>query len=271
MRRQRRALATLTAPLEGFIVANRLSPTAYAPDLAQVHDSGYGQHAVAAGAFLLEALEAAGIKQGRVVELGCGSGILSGAMASAGFDVWGCDISPAMIRLARRRVPGGEFQVASFVDVRWGECVAVAAVGEIFNYLFDRRNTLAKLARVFERVVQSLVPGGLFLFDVATPGRLGGATQATHMRNTEDWLCVSQATEDAAKQQLRRQITTFTRRGQSGLYRRADEIHRLRLYRPEELTSLLRQAGLRRVTTLAGYGDYRFPAGYVGFLCHKGR
>ena len=86
---------------------------AYRDDLAFIHDAGFGGMARAAGPVLVNALRKRGFDGGLVVDLGCGSGILSQAMAEAGYDVLGIDISPAMIALARERVPTGTFRVGS--------------------------------------------------------------------------------------------------------------------------------------------------------------
>jgi 2-polyprenyl-3-methyl-5-hydroxy-6-metoxy-1,4-benzoquinol methylase len=73
------------------------------------------------------------LADGLVVDLGCGSGIVSRAVAEAGYEVLGIDISPAMIALAKAHVPGGAFRVASVIATDIPPCIAVAAVGEVFN------------------------------------------------------------------------------------------------------------------------------------------
>src|SRR5207248_1113162 len=114
---------------------------AYRDDLAYIHDAGFGGLARAAGPVLVEALRRRGFAGGLVVDLGCGSGIVSRAVAEAGYDVLGIDISPAMIALARERVSGGTFRVGSVISTEIPRCIAVVAVGEVFNYLFDPENT----------------------------------------------------------------------------------------------------------------------------------
>ena len=48
---------------------------------------------------------------GRVVEIGCGPGRITAHLAGLGLDVFGIDLSPAMVEQARQRHPGLEFQV----------------------------------------------------------------------------------------------------------------------------------------------------------------
>ena len=95
-----------------------------------------------------------------MIDLGCGSGILSGGgLAGSGIALWGSTFLKAMIALARKHVPLGEFRVESAAIGQLPRCVAVAAVGECLNYLFDPANTKPKLAKLFRRIHAALEPG----------------------------------------------------------------------------------------------------------------
>jgi SAM-dependent methyltransferase len=178
-------------------------------------------------------------------------------------DVFGVDISAAMIDLARRRVPGGTFRVGSLLDVEIPPCVAVAAVGEVVNYLFDPSHSDPAVKGLFRRVAAALAPGGVFLLDVAGPGRYPSGRQRIWNAG-DDWVVVVAAEERGRR--LTRAITTFRRVGE--LYRRDDEEHRQRLYPPAEVAKMLRAAGLR-VRRLAAYGSLRFGPGHAGFLARN--
>ena len=99
--------------------------TAYRDDLAYIHDAGFGGFVSGATPWLLKTLRGSGIERGLVVDLGCGSGIWSAALAQAGYEVLGYDISPAMLAMCRQRVPTGEFRQASFLDAGLPRCAAV--------------------------------------------------------------------------------------------------------------------------------------------------
>lgn len=239
----------------------------YRDDLAFVHDAGFGDFARHAAAELLRQLEAAKIESGLLVELGSGSGILAAELTRTGYDVLGYDLSPAMVQLARKRAPRAEFRCQSFVAARLPQCVAVTAVGEIFNYLLDPRNSLTRLHAVFGRVHRALAPGGLFLFDVATVGREPTGTRRS-FREGDGWGCLFEATEYSKQKQLERRIVTFRRVGKT--YRRDDEVHRLRLYERDELIKPLRELGFR-VSILHSYGKMQFPPGYLSVLARKSK
>ena len=237
----------------------------YRDDLAYIHDAGFGGVARAAAALLLEELSRRHGHRGLVIDLGCGSGILAEQLSARGFDVLGIDLSPACIALARQRVPRGTFHVESLLRADLPPCVAVVAVGECVNYLFDPRHRLNRVRKLLGRAFDALTPGGLLMFDVAEPGRVtGGACQ--RFIEGEDWAVLVAAEEDRQRQLVTRHITSFRRIGE--LYRRDHEVHRLRLLPRAQVASWLRGFGFR-VRTLKGYGPTPFGPGQVGFLARK--
>jgi SAM-dependent methyltransferase len=237
---------------------------AYGEDLAYIHDAGFGHFATNAAPLLLEGLRRRGLDSGLVVDLGCGSGILAEAISTAGYEVLGIDISPAMVAMARDRVPNGRFRVGSLLAAELPPCVAVAAVGECFNYLFDSGNTGQGLVALFRRIYGALSRGGQFVFDVAGPGRVPVPRRT--FTEGDGWAVLVTAEEDRGAAVLTRRITSFRRVGQ--LYRRDEGVHRLRLMGRAEVASELRGIGYR-VRPLAGYGPLRFPPGHAGFLASK--
>lgn len=236
----------------------------YQEDLAYIHDVGFGVFSMAAAPGVLENLQQRGIDRGLVVELGCGSGLLAQELDHHGYDVLGVDFSPALIAIARRRVPRADFEIGSFLSTEIPSCQAVVSIGECFNYLFDESNSLAALQRLSQRLFAALDSGGLLIFDVAVPGRAGG----THRKHSqgEDWAVLVAIEEDGVDHQLRRRITTFRRVGRT--YRRREEVHMLRLYEKAALIKELREVGFR-VRTLSAYGQVPLPAGRVGLRARK--
>ncbi len=236
----------------------------YQDDLAYIHDAGFGFHARGVGPGLLALLRESGVAQGHVVELGCGSGLWARQLLDAGYSVHGIDRSPAMLRMARRRCPEAVFERASFLEARLPSCDAVTAMGEIFNYLFDETNERSALARFFRRVYEALRPGGVFAFDIAEPGRAGGPGRIQKHFHGDDWAILLVTEEKDGI--LTRDMTTFRRVGR--FYRRGHEMHRLRLYRGQDLAADLRRVGFRVRVTRA-YGDYSLPRATVALIARK--
>jgi SAM-dependent methyltransferase len=239
-------------------------PPAYEADLAYVHGSGFGDFANESAPGLLSAFKQAGIDDGPVVDLGCGSGIWARHLVDAGYDVTGIDLSPAMIALARKRTPEARFQVESFRTTVIPPCRAVAALGEVLCYLLDPRNNAKVLAKVCRRIFKALEPGGLLIFDVAEVGL--GIHRLLGSWEQDDWACLVRYESDLRKRHLLRHIVTFRKSGK--LYRRHEETHRIQLYRQADVAAMLRRIGFR-VRPVRHYGDYTLLPKRVGFIARK--
>jgi SAM-dependent methyltransferase len=239
---------------------------AYRRDLAYIHDAAFGHFALAAAPVLLDALKQRRLKRGLVVDLGCGSGILSRAVFDAGYEALGIDVSGAMIALARQNAPRATFRQESILAAQIPPCVAVAAVGEGLNYLFDASHSHSRLRHLYGRIYRALAPGGCFLGDVAEPGRVRGKLQSKSFWEGDGWVVLVNATEDPRRRLLTREITSFCKVGH--LYRRDHEVHQQTLLPRMELARELRRIGFR-VRILKSYGSLRFGPGHAGFLARK--
>jgi SAM-dependent methyltransferase len=241
-----------------------MKPKAYERDLAYIHNVGFGAFAERSAPGVLRILREAGIDNGLVVDLGCGGGLWARRLTDAGYGVLGIDLSPDMIALARKRAPAGSFRAGSFLDVNFPDCVAITALGEPFNYIFDKRNNRSSLFRLFRRAFRALRPGGLLIFDIAEPGRNRG--WGRRFWDGPDWACLTEFVLDEPRRLLTRQLTTFRKVGR--YYRRAKETHVQQLYSASQLAADLRKLGFR-VRTVRGYGDYRFPKAHAGLIARK--
>lgn len=226
----------------------------YGEDLSYIHEAGFGWFALKAAPGLLALLRKYGVDAGTVVDLGCGAGIWARQLGFAGYSAVGLDGSEAMIRRARKTAPAAHFVCADIMDADIPKCDAVTAIGEVLSYAFAD-------VRLFRRVYRSLRRGGVFIIDVATPGRRPGAMRKKDFWQGEDWAALVDATID--DDVLTRTLTSFRKRGAT--WRRSLETHRLQLFDP---SADLRAAGFE-VRRLKGFGDLRFHAGHAGFLARK--
>ena len=208
----------------------------YGQDLAFVHAQGFEPWIRRAAPELLRLLRRASVPPGaRVVDLGCGSGLWVEALGRAGYRALGIDVSPAMIALARRRVPGATFRTGTIARAALPRCAAVTALGECFNYRLPRTPPLATL---FARIHRALAPGGVFVFDMREPSRGAVPDRLAHTLG-RDWAVLAHVRQRGRS--LTRFITAFKRGGRE--YRRSDEVHRLRLFTRVEVLRALRSAG----------------------------
>ena len=143
--------------------------------------------------------------------------------------------------------------------------VPAIAVGEVLNYVIDKTITLKSIERLFARVHKALWPGGIFMFDVAGPGRIPGGGPVTHTAVGDDWATIVTATEDK-RGILTRQISSM-RKVTSGI-RMVDEEHRQRLIPAAKILEMLRTAGFK-VRTAQGYGGERAFPGHSVFIARR--
>lgn len=238
----------------------------YRDDLASIHDAGFGDLASNAASLVIEELERAGAHGGTVVDLGCGGGIASRLLRDAGHEVVGIDLSEPLIEMARQRVPDAVFHVGSFATADLPPCVAVMAVGEVFNYTFDTSNSASVREKLFDRIHSALAPGGLLLFDMAGPARAPSPSPQRTFAEGPGWAVLVESEADPANSLLTRRITSFRKLGE--LYRRDQEVHRLQLVDPAEVVESLRRIGFS-VQTLDRYGTLPLLQGVVGFLARR--
>jgi SAM-dependent methyltransferase len=238
----------------------------YGPDLAYIHDSGFT--GAVRGPGLLRLLRRHKVSGGLVVDLGCGSGRWARQLNDHGYRVFGVDQSPAMIGLARRLAPQSKFKVASLLDVELPACDAVTSIGECLNYAFDRRNSRAALKRLFRRVFRALRPGGVFVFDVAEPGRIPARPERHWIERADDWTILVEIDGDRKRGRLKRRIISFRKMGK--FYRQSEETHDLRLHHASDLMRDLERCGFR-ARKLPGYGQFRLLPGVAAVLAGKPR
>ena len=237
----------------------------YREDLAYIHDVGHADFALRSAPGILRILGENGIPDGLVVDLGCGSGLWARELLRAGYRVLGIDISEAMVEIAREKVPGAEFRVGSLFEASIPPCDAVTAVGEVLNYLFDRENEERGLERVFGRAYEALRPGGVFVFDVLGPGQVSGG-RVRGFATGPDWAVLNEKEEDEEAGKMERRIVSFRKVGD--LYRRTDEVHRVKLHGSDEIAADLRRAGFEVRTTRA-YGDHPLGKNHAAFVARR--
>jgi SAM-dependent methyltransferase len=133
--------------------------------MAPVYDDFTGHYESEAWiADLVRILERHGLTGKRLLDVGCGTGTSFMPMLAQGWEVTGCDISPAMLALAREKA-GQKVQlaVADMLDLPdFGEFDLVWALDDAINYLLSPE----ELARALAGMRANLAPTGLLLFDV---------------------------------------------------------------------------------------------------------
>lgn len=236
----------------------------YQADLAWVHHAGYSQHVERAGAGIVRLLRDGGLSVGaRVLDVGCGSGLLARKLLDAGFAVYGVDASPAMIELARDHACGAHFEVvrlptglATGVAGALPEADAVVSTGHVLNYL----DTRAEIAEALGELAHAVRPAGVLAIDLMTGQPVEKhAVDAIHAKVKDDWVIVTRFSQPEPSR-FDRTITVFRREGDS--WRRSDEYHRNLTFDVDDALNVLRDDGIDAQCRSA-FGDEKLPKGLV--------
>jgi len=241
------------------------SGTSFRPDLATVHHRGFGSHAAACAPGIVEFLAPVRDQQGLVLELGCGSGLLTRELIAAGHRVIATDASPAMLDIARGLLGGSAEEVRQLTlpGDRMPEADAIVAVGHPLNYLPDA----AAFDRALVAIAGALRSGGLLAFDVCDL-EWGEARRDVPAlgRAADDWAIITEFSLPAPDRFVR-DITTFVQ-GSDGSWRRDREHHENVLIDTAQIPALLRQHGIE-ASVGSAFGTETLPPGLRVITGHK--
>ena len=181
-----------------------------------------------------------------VLDLGCGTGILTEMMYAKGYDLIGVDVSEAMLdRAMRRKEETGSDILYLLQDMR--ELDLFSTVGTVYsvcdsvNYILEEEG----LERVFSLVHNYLFPGGVFVFDFNTEYKYREVIGETVIaENREDCSFIWENYYDE-EEQINEYDLTFFVKEQNGMFRKFTETHFQKGYTPEKIGELLQKSGMR--------------------------
>lgn len=187
-----------------------------------------------------------GIKDGLVLELGCGTGSLTELLSSRGYDMIGVDNSADMLEIAMdKKAESGQDILYLLQDMRefelYGTVRAVISICDSMNYITEEEDLLT----VFKLVNNYLDPGGVFIFDLNTLYKYREIMgECTIAENREDGSFIWDNYFDEENDMNEYDLTLFIPEGDGGLFRKYEETHYQRGYELETIKALLKEAGL---------------------------
>jgi len=245
------------------MVSDREEPY-YRRDLALIHHLGFSFHAEECAPGVLALLEPVRARGGLVVEIGCGSGLLTKYLVEAGHHVIATDASPAMLDLARETAAGAEdIRRLTLPDDPIPESDAIVGVGHALNYLPDAR----AIDRALVAIADALRPGGILAIDVCDLewGRLRENEPARSWVG-DDWGLVTQFSLPTPDRYVR-EMATFVRDA-DGSWRRDDERHDNILVDTAKVPALLAEHGVEAEVRSA-FGSETLAAGLRAIVGHR--
>ena len=209
-----------------------------------------------------------------VLDLGCGTGSMTLALAKRGYDMTGIDYSPEMLDVAKSRAESeGKDVLWLCQDMRsfelYGTVDAAVCCLDSLNHL----TKLSELDSCLSLVYNYLVPDGLFIFDINGKYKFENVYADRSYTMEEDGaVCIWQNSYNEKTRLCDFYIMLFSER-EDGAYERYDDVQTERMYTLRQIKEHLKAASLDFV---GAYSDYNFaPADdsceriYVVARCNK--
>jgi SAM-dependent methyltransferase len=236
----------------------------YRRDLALVHHKGFGFHADDCAPGILALLEPVRARDGLVLELGCGSGLLTRHVLEAGHRVIATDASPAMLDLARE-VAGDaqEIRRLTLPDDPIPRADAIVSVGHVLSYL----PTARAIDRALVAIARALNPGGVLAIDLCDlEWAEARVDQPSRGWVGEDWAVVTEFSVPSPDRYVRL-MATFVRED-DGSWRRDDERHDNVMIDTSIVPALLAAHGVE-ASVQRSFGAEALPVGLRAIVGHR--
>jgi SAM-dependent methyltransferase len=207
---------------------------------------------VTESAFVDERLRAHGSVGGKLLDLGCGTGLHALEFARRGWDVTGIDLSDEMIRRAKTRPSRG----GRLVSFRQGDASepgperdfeAVVSLFHVASY----QTSQAKLEGLLKTAFSALKPNGLLLFDYWYGGAVLAQGVETRVKVIERGPLrvtrIAQSDHEEMQAIVQVNYTLFCEDKIKSSIHRIDESHRMRYWFPFEIATSLNNTGFELI------------------------
>ena len=204
----------------------------------------------------LISLAAGGLKGKKIIDVGCGTGLLSVKLAKAGALVTGIDLSKDMLTIAEKRANDLSLEI-DFLKQPMQEVAgqgqfdaAVIAIDSL-NYLPDRKSVLD----TFKGIHSVLNSGGVLMFDVHSTFKTDVIFMEGPFTFDNDRIAYIWQTEEGDEEHSVLSELSFFVKEENGLYRRFDERHEQKTFHVYEYVDLLQESGFTIERIFADWED----------------
>lgn len=198
-------------------------------------------------------LIAAGLRQARVLDAGCGTGRHAEALAERGHEVALLDASAELLTIARSRCASSASYLGDICDFSVDDRFDAITCRGVLNDLVTDEERVSALAALAE----ALVPNGMLIIDVReakhSEARTDGRTRRAEVENTTGGRLSFRSTPrwSAGLIEVEETYELVDPAGASSTHQYAFQ---MRPWTREELQTKLRRAGLDRVEIRPGIG-----------------
>ncbi|MBR3040629.1 MAG: class I SAM-dependent methyltransferase [Lachnospiraceae bacterium] len=193
------------------------------------------------------------IKDGLVLDLGCGTGEMTRRLKNRGYDMIGVDSSFDMLQVATASDSEGILYLNQ--DMRsfelYGTVRAIVSICDSMNYIVKEKDFI----KVLKLVNNYLDPKGIFVFDLKTVHFFRDVTRdSTIAENLEHCSYIWENYYRPKTKINESCLTLFTQCGEE--YRKSEEVHKQRGYTLSEIKQFIKEAGMDYVKAYdeANYG-----------------
>lgn len=186
-----------------------------------------------------------GIKEGILLDLGCGTGSVTELLAESGFDMIGIDNSEEMLEIAmEKREESGHDILYLLQDMRefelYGTVKGVVSICDSMNYILDDEDLLD----VFKLVHNYLDNEGIFIFDMNTMYKYEQIlADNTFAEDREESSFIWENYYDEEEEINQYDLSLFVQE-EDGRYRKYEETHLQRAYEQQCVEELIKESGL---------------------------
>ena len=186
-----------------------------------------------------------GVKDGILLDLGCGTGSVTELLSKSGFDMIGIDNSEEMLEIAmEKRAESGLDILYLLQDMRefelYGTVKGVVSICDSMNYILDDEDLLD----VFKLVHNYLDNEGIFIFDMNTMYKYEQIlADNTFAEDREESSFIWENYYDEEEEINQYDLSLFVQE-EDGRYRKYEETHLQRAYEQQCVEELIKESGL---------------------------
>ncbi len=198
--------------------------------------------------YIVSLLKEHNIKDGIVLDMGCGTGNITERLSDNGYDMIGIDNSYDMLSIAmeKKAISGRDSILYLCQDMRefelYGTVRAVVSVCDSMNYIMQYED----LVQVFKLVNNYLDPQGIFVFDLKSEKYFEEIGEKTIAENREEASFIWENSY-YAEEKINEYLLTIYAKRDDGAFDRIEEFHQQKAYTLEEIKNAIYEGGMEFV------------------------